>query len=385
MHIIALASYLSSKRGGLEISLLDVCRSLAERGHTITLVYEQEGDQLESYQQFCRQLIKVSGYRISPKFLFDVYKIGIDQDTIIYSNQYDNFFFAATLSRLRGVPLACHLRLHASTEDLWPKRVKQSLTLKGIDRCIAISQAVKVDWIEKLGIPGDRIDVVFNGIHPDAFTMPESLASVRQQWGLPETAKVISYAGRLETCKGIETLLKSFALLLKSGREARLLIAGKPLISGDEYRDSLQQLARDLGVSEHVQFLGHVSNTQALYQASDITVLPSLWLEAFGRVVIEAMACGTPVVASRVGGIPEILTGEFQPWLVEPDNAQELCDRLQHLLDWRETDPSLSQRCREHVVRNFNLERTINGVEDILLKTARSYPASVSTQSYKAS
>jgi len=91
------------------------------------------------------------------------------------------------------------------------------------------------------------------------------------------------------------------------------LIAGNQYCKG-EYQNSLEQLSKNLGIQECVKFLGHVTNTTSVYQISEVSVLP-VWSEPFGRTIIESMACGTPV-ASKTGGIPEILTGEFQNGLL---------------------------------------------------------------------
>ncbi len=366
MNIIALSSYLSSKRGGLEHSLLDVCRALAERGHSICLIYEEAGDQLENYQQFCSDLIKVKSYKLNPQFLADIRQAASVTTDIVYSNQYNNFFFGRVLSQICRVPFVCHLRLHASTEDSHLKRLKQSLTLSEIHHYIAISEAVKTDWCDRLHIPPEKISIVYNGIEPDRFAISDDVVSLRTAWEITPQERVISYVGRLETEKGIETLIRAFALLRQASIPAQLLIAGKPLFSGDTYRSQLEALAENLGVSNSVKFLGHISNSRSLYQISDIVVLPSLWLEAFGRVLIESMACGTPALGSRSGGIPEILTGEFSNWLFTPGDEVDLHTKLKEVINWRDTDPMLSHRCRQHVIHNFSLQQTIDGIEAVL-------------------
>ena len=83
------------------------------------------------------------------------------------------------------------------------------------------------------------------------------------------------------------------------------------------------------------------------------------------------MACGTPVIASRVGGIPEILTGEFGANLVTAGDEQALAKRIYEVIHWRKTDPELGQRCCDHVVHKFSLESMISGVEKTLLKSAK--------------
>lgn len=368
MKIIALSSFLSTKRGGLEHSLFDVCRNLAKRGHSITLVYEEGGDQLGLYQQICKRMIKINSYHLNLKFLTDLLKVQPSDchDTIIYSNQYDNFFFASSLATIYNLPIVCHLRLHASIEDGYLKRIKQRLTFAKIDHYIAISEAVKKDWCNRLYIPRQNVSVVHNGIEPEQFSYSNTFDDLRRFWNIPIHEKVVSYVGRLEPEKGIENLIRAFALLRQVEIPSKLLIAGKPLFSGTEYLVTLKRLAHDLGVTEHVRFLGHISDPCLLYQISDVTVLPSLWLEAFGRVIIESMACGTPAIGSKTGGIPEVLTGKFSDWLFKPGDELDLFNILRSVIYWRDRDPGLAIQCRQYVIDNFSLEKTIDGVESVL-------------------
>lgn len=368
MNIIALASYLTNKRGGLELSLLDSLFSLSKCGHSITLLYEEEGDQLDVYRQFCDELIKINSYKFNKAFLADVLKTPVKKNSIVYSNQYDNLFFSFSLSALRKIPLVAHHRLEASTEDSRLKIWKQKITLAGIHRHIAVSNAVKHDWVTKLGIKPELIDVIHNGIDPQAFQTTHNLSSLQKQWNLPEEGKVVSYIGRLEKYKGIETLIKAFSDLLKSGVQANLLVAGKPLVSGEGYIFYLKDLATSLGIENHIKFLGHITNVVDLYHISDVVVIPSEWLEAFGRVVIEAMSCGTPVVGSRVGGIPEVLTGQFSDWLFEPGSQENLLQTLLKVIDLKQNDPSIKKICMEHISKNFTLRETVNRIEKVLLK-----------------
>lgn len=117
---------------------------------------------------------------------------------------------------------------------------------------------------------------------------------------------------------------------MKSGANSRLLIAGKPVVQGEDYQKSLEQLSTELGIENQVAFLGHVSNATSVYCVSDDTVLPSKWSEPFRLVIVESMACGTAVVASRIGGISEILTGDCGAAAVEwhmvfPQNGAYFC------------------------------------------------------------
>ncbi len=220
-----------------------------------------------------------------------------------------------------------------------------------------------------MGIKEDKIDVVYNGTNPEILKPLASFSTLRKEWNIPENIRVILYVGRLDRMKGLETLLRAFALFVKNGASARLLIAGKPVEEGDEYKKSLEELSSDLDIENYVSFLGYVANTIPLYQVSDVTVLPSQWSEPFGRVIVESMACGTPVVASRIGGIPEILTGEFQRGLFEPGNERDLLDTLNQMLNWRDRDSQLAKKCWEHVLSKFSIDRMVDGIEKVLLNS----------------
>ena len=100
--------------------------------------------------------------------------------------------------------------------------------------------------------------------------------------------------------------------------------------------------------------------------ACDVVAFPSLLPEAFGRVAVEGMATGRPVVASRVGAVPEILSGPMGRFLVEPGFVEELATRLAGLLDWRRDEPGLGDDCAEWVVRRFPFEAHVDGLERIL-------------------
>jgi len=98
--------------------------------------------------------------------------------------------------------------------------------------------------------------------------------------------------------------------------------------------------------------------------------VPSLWAEPFGRVVIEAMATGRPALASRTGGISEILTGEFERFLMEPGDPEVIALALESLVGWQKRETSLGARCRAHVRDYFSLDRVVDGVERSLRAAA---------------
>jgi glycosyltransferase involved in cell wall biosynthesis len=370
MHLVVLENQPASNRGGQEISLFDVCSGLAKRGHKLTLLYLQPGNLLKHYQQFCDQTILIKHYRIDTKkplasaidFYQDSQKVQFYPDALVYGNQYHDSFFGYLLARSHNAPYVCHLRLPPPPSLGW----QWSLGVKGARRLIAVSQQTKQDWV-RVGCRNRSIDVVHNGVEVNAFKPATDRSLLRTQWQLPLHSPIISYIGRLDKVKGLETLLHAFAVLLKTKPDAHLLIAGKPLLQKQHYRTELEALTAQLGITSQVTFLGHVAEPIALYQLSDLTVLPSVWAEPLGRTLLESMACGTPVIASRMGGIPEVLTGEFAEALVQPGDAEDLATKLQPFLNWRTTDPTLGDRCRHHIAENFTIQKTVAQIERTLL------------------
>jgi glycosyltransferase involved in cell wall biosynthesis len=384
MHLIALEQAPTSLRGGQELNLLEICRDLSSRGHQITLLYEREGNLLDQYREFCQHVIRINSYGFDRRRIDDVLNflpsllqvgtVPVSQDSIVFSNVYHTVFWGYLLARYRQLPFVCYLQVPPF--DFNRQRL---LGLNGVDRFIAVSHQTKQNWAS-IGYDSNKIDVVLNGTDTEKFQSAQDLKSVRSQWDVPENHKIISYIGRLDKDKGLETLITAFALLLKTNPNATLLIAGKALLHISptknrecpeeclKYERSLEQLVVNLGTQNQVKFLGHITNPVALYQASDITVVPSRWPDPCPRVVIESMSCGTPVIASRIGGIPEVLTGEFDRQLVEPDQPQALANTLGEIMMWRDHNPELGQRCRNHILQQFSREKMVDGIEQSLLQ-----------------
>jgi glycosyltransferase involved in cell wall biosynthesis len=389
MHLIVLENEVTFSRGGQELNLFEICRGLSQRGHNISVIYLKLGNLIEQYQEFCDCLVKVNRYEFNRYKIAEIlnflpgiasiWNIPTRKDGVVFCNAYNSIFFGYILSLIKNIPLVCYFQVPPSSKKVNYQKI---IGFKNVKRFIAVSNQTKLNWVD-FGIKEDAIDIVYNGTDIEKFKPSEKFFNLRKEWNIPENAKVISYVGRLDKEKGLETLIAACALLVKSGISAKLLIAGKPILhfaadgkenpeEGEKYKHSLKQLSKDLGIENYVDFLGHVSNTTSIYQVSDVTVLPSLWAEPFGRVIVESMACGTPVVASRVGGIPEILTGEFQSGLFEPGNERDLADTLIQTINWRYTDSELGERCREHILGKFTLDRMVDGIEKVLLKVALS-------------
>jgi len=252
--------------------------------------------------------------------------------------------FAASLgSALDGCTLVITPHSDAGRPS-WSKslfdRVVPPLTLKKASRVIAVSRH-EASQLVALGVDGERVRVIPNGVDVREFAR-SPLAQAH------DTAIVGLFVGRIDPDqKGLDTLVRAVALLPASPRLQIRLV-------GEDWggTDRLRFLAQRLGVADRLTFVGKLSRPDLLreYARAQFFVLPSIF-EPFGIVLLEAMAAGLPVVASRVGGIPEIVQEGRTGLLVDPGNPGALAEALRLLLRDEVRRKSMGRDARERVTR----------------------------------
>ena len=219
-------------------------------------------------------------------------------------------------------------------------------TLHRADRIVAVSEHERGNMIDFYEAPGDRIQVIPCGVDMDVFKpMPRDEA--RRELGLGDE-NVLLYVGRVQPLKGPELLLESVARLdLNEG--LKVLIVGGD-VTGDEEVTKVRRLAEELGIDHLVCFEGTVPHKRLVhyYNAADLCVVPSFY-ESFGLVAAEAMACGTPVVATAVGGLPETVKDGLNGSLVRDRNPEVLAEKISLLLNDVRLRGLLASRARESV------------------------------------
>jgi glycosyltransferase involved in cell wall biosynthesis len=207
------------------------------------------------------------------------------------------------------------------------------LCLPRYERVICVSEDLRRRCLE-FGVPARRCVLIENGIDTAEFSRDLSAAEARKQLGAPPGRFLLGAVGRLSAEKGFDLLVRAVGQLAAEGMDVGLLIAGE----GDE-RDRLQALVGELGLGERVRLLGYCPDTRALYQAVDVYVLSSL-REGLPNVLLEAMALETPVVATRIAGVPRLVRDGENGLLVEPGDARALAAAVCRLAG----DPELRAR-----------------------------------------
>ena len=219
--------------------------------------------------------------------------------------------------------------------------------------------------------PGDRLRVVSSGADAQRFHPGLDSARCRAELGLDGGTTVLTVS-RLVPQKGLLNALRAFALVASEYPDASYVIAGRGTQEGE-----LRDLSRALGIENRVRFVGHVpwEGIPALHAAADVFLLTSRrtprWTENFPNACLEAMASGKPVVAGRVGGVPEMVADGETGLLVDPEDPREVAGALRRLLDDPPLRAALGAAGRARVERELNHDRAAREIYAVLASASR--------------
>jgi glycosyltransferase involved in cell wall biosynthesis len=230
----------------------------------------------------------------------------------------------------------------------WHERLMERPTAHCLHAAIAVSEATRQDWAKRTGLSRDRVATIYNGIDPETCARKVSRQDARRQLGLPPDGPIIAGAGRLAAMKGFSGTLDALAALRGEFPLATVVIAGDGPLRGQ-----LESQMRSLGLADRVSLLGHRTDIGAVYDAADVFLLSSSMSEAAPYVVLEAMSHELPVVATRVGGVPEIIVPGETGFLVPPGNSGAVAAALRPLLSSAELRQRMGNAGRQRVIRCF--------------------------------
>jgi glycosyltransferase involved in cell wall biosynthesis len=262
------------------------------------------------------------------------------------------------LARLAGVPVIIS---HEHGSILYGHPIRKLLDRNVVGRCSDVVLAVS-DWdrrkiIELEGIPAERVRVFRNGI----LAFPEAKRGVRAELELPGAA-LIGAVGRLDPVKGYDDLIRAVGLLKSNGRAIRCVIAG---VGPDEER--LRRLIGELDLAHEVRLLGLRNDVPDVLRALDVAVLPS-HSEGAPLAVIEYMAAGTPIVATKVGGVPELIEDGVHGLLVAPRDPPRLAAAIGRLLDDGTLARGLADGAWNRQQAELDLAVTVQRLETLYLE-----------------
>jgi len=232
--------------------------------------------------------------------------------------------------------------------------------LKRADRIITVSKQTK-KYVLSLGADKTKTSVMYNGVDTNCFQSANKNQS-RNKLNLPQTRKIVFSARRLVYKNGLDTLIESAYLLTKNHPKVLFVVAGK-----GPSRSLIEEKIRELGMEKNIKLAGFVPDEllPVYYNAADFFLLPSSSGEGLPLVLFEAMSCGLPVVATIVGGTPEIVDHMKNGVLVPPQNPQAIADALSKLLAQKEVVTEIGKKAKQYISRKLSWRENARQLQEV--------------------
>ncbi len=374
--------------GGTERQVLNLGLGLDGRGFPVSfgclrragrLLHEVESRGLTVREYRMRSFYSARFLRQQVAF---ARQLAADGTRVMHAYNLWGNVFAIPAARLAGVPLVvagirdCGLYLTDWT------RFVQRQACRLADHVIVNAQRIK-DWLVDDGYDAGRISVIHNGLDLTRFLRDDGPdpAAIRREFHVPPGVPLVSMVARRCPSKGFDDLIEAMPVVLARYPEARLLVVGEGLKSVDgvlrpdtTYRDRLARRAAELGVGHCVIFTGYRADTPAIFRAATVDVQPSR-TEGLSNSVLEGMAAGAAVIATPVGGTPEVMAHDRTGWIVPVQNPPALGEAICRLIGDPARRARLGEAARAYARETHTVERLVDRTaalyRDLLAGTAR--------------
>ncbi len=344
--------------GGEELSTLSLTRELIRRGNRVVQMASR-GPLWDEFEDAGAEMIDTGPYRrsvaavVAQARLIRTAVVESEVDVVHAQSVLPALAAACALRSVRQrIPLILHVRgVHRPTYVLLGRLFKHAID------CIIANSDYELARLRRHGVDAKRSVRIYNCVNVLPGDGAEDPSALRRELGIPSAAPVIGTVGRLVKEKALPDLLRAFALLLPSCPDAVLLVVGEGAL-----RPRLEAEAMRLGLGARVTFTGARRDLARIYPLIDVFALSSTF-ESFGNVALEAAFFGRPVVATRVGGLPEAVVDGRTGLLVPPSDPAALSAALLRLLRDPAARTALGTEGRWRVLRHFTPERVADEVE----------------------
>ena len=353
---------------GGEVYLLNLAKRLDRQRFDLAVVVPEQGPLIERLTGHGVRvhLVPLAERLLNPAALLALVRLfRQERPSIVQSHGARSNVYTKLAGSVAGVPIIL-TTVHNSLFDYevgllrrWLYVLAERVTSPLADRILAVSLAISRDLVHRYRIKTAKVVTIQNGIDADAFRPRRPPSAVRTELGLNGQARLLGIAARMTLQKGHHDLLHALRLLIPRFPHLRCLLIGDgPL------KPVLEKEAAALGVGTHCLFTGVRPDVGDLLDLVEVVVLPSR-SEGLPFALLEAMALGKPVVATDVGGSPEVVEHGLTGLLVPPQAPNALADAIAFLLDRPDAAARMGERGRARVGERFTLDRMIRSLENV--------------------
>lgn len=337
--------------GGMEMMTVNLARALARRGHRVGITCLQEKGELAKELEGSDIQISVIPCPGSVPLLRAHQGLrnhfALRAPDVVHAHN-GVWAKAALAARAARVPAVIHTAHGFDLKEPWFSDPLRWWAGLHTDLVVAVSHPLQQYFIRKIRLPAGRVTTVINGIDTARFAPGAGRGSLRASLGIDPHAPLIGCIARLDPVKNHALLIQAMAVLVRTNPDIRLVLVGDgPL------REPIQDQVQSLGLEEHVILAGTIADTAAVYREFDIFALPSFF-EGTSISILEAMASGTPVVATEVGGTPWLLQDGACGRLVPSGDAAAFADAIAQLLDDEGERVRIAAAARARVTAEFD-------------------------------
>ncbi len=351
----------TSKISGAEKMLYELAKRINKEKYEVAVctITDDLEDQLldklkkEGVKTYCLNLNKK--WKIWKSFklyrIIKSFKPEIIQSFLFFDN-----ILARVFGKITGVPFIISGQRNVETHRSFLRNFFDKITIPFSDLVISNTKEGKEILIKREKAPEEKIKVIYNGIDIKEDSEKIKLSNLTEK-EIPDKIK-IGFIGRLTKQKGLDYLLKAVSNL----KEEIILI----IIGEGEEKERLEKKAKELQIEAH--FTGYVKNASSYIKFFDLFVLSSLW-EGMPNVILEAMSQEVPVIATKVGGVKEMVKNNKTGFLIESQNSKELKEKIEHVLSLSNKErEEIGKKAREFTEKEFSIEKMVKEYEKIYEK-----------------
>jgi N-acetyl-alpha-D-glucosaminyl L-malate synthase BshA len=342
--ILNLAEFINSDRFTPYVGVFREGEFVSElRKRNIKFLWLKESTQVYDYK-FLKNLIQV---------------IKQNRIDLIHSHTWGMDFYAYWTSKILKIPMITTVHNRYYIFEKWSRRLSYKVFISHIKKIVSVSQDIKNLLTEILKLSPQKIELIYNGIDTHKFGNKEDLEDTRKELKLSRDELILGNVGNLREVKDHYTLILAFKEVFSLFPQSKLLIIGD-----GELKPDLLNLCSELGLEKKVLFLGHREDVPSLLNLMDVFVLSSR-LEGCSISILEAMASGKPVIATKVGGNPELILEGKTGFLVPSAEPEKLAEKIIILLKDEELRKKMGEEGEKRVKENFSLEMMIKNYEEL--------------------